>query len=1032
MQALDELVARWRKNPDPEATQALCAHLGTSREGALMREVGNAADAWHRDNPTVMLSVGRMYLDAGLLAEAQAAFVQAGKLAPGDAEAYRFVGEVLLRRGDAMRAEKALARAIKLGDAAAETRLWHERSIIFTALQQRKGTSAVADEVARSAPLRRSIPTPTLDPMAAPVAVSGHRPQRRSRPPAAASPRPGKARRSAPGGPARRRTSAPPSAAPHERTEATAAAPPFASDEEAAAKQAQGTKTGPLRTLLMGQTPVPVAPLAAPIHPPSPFFPSDSHAPGPRAKTRPAPGGSAAPARRPSDQFVSGAGLEPPPAAGAAQASPVPSSQPLPSDRFRGTFPDEGAAVPHRPAQEGVLQAPSPVSLPPDPELLRGMTPDEMTDDERVAEELSAAEAVGGAPPPSDALLPSPEAVLVTLAQVGLYETGGTLAPAWEAPPRSTAPRRLRLAAFGTLLTLGIAAGGYKYALKHQSARLARAQELEVRVQSLLESGSRADLAASEAQFQTLFELDSRSPDAALLWLQNRVLQALSSDDPVSGLESAVQRARAVGIDEPRLVFARLGSALQAGDLAGAGQLIAEWDPRARDDAWYQWLAGVVFERAGNPEALARYTRAAAAEPDLKLLQLMTARLAILQLGPEAAKSAVERATAHMGAGPATEVIEALAHAASRADAALPPLPDASAISNYPPLLQSTLAGLEGVRALRESRIEAARQVLERALGAHCTPALAAWLGHQALEAGDIESARTAATRAMKLSAVQTNHQTLAVRIALAEGRLKDAQRAAAGLDQSSSEAALIEMVTAYEQLRTADIERLLGDRDADATGTASLEALRAGPAVIRGDRGLGPDSIQRLSAEPHVWGSLVAVDLALDRGAVAFVEELAKTQKWDAARPAHAARMLRLSRYRGQLDGALDLVRPVLAEEQIAPRAIAEVLSTLIEAGRLAAAASAHSQHTDAMGQLGPWFEAWIDAASGQRKRSLQLMAELSPPAADQPLLFQVVALRALAAAKDQRAAKYHAQLTRRAPQHPELPRAAADLAGR
>src|SRR5262245_48528111 len=42
MQALDELVARWRKNPDSEATQALCAHLGTSRQSDLMREVGNA------------------------------------------------------------------------------------------------------------------------------------------------------------------------------------------------------------------------------------------------------------------------------------------------------------------------------------------------------------------------------------------------------------------------------------------------------------------------------------------------------------------------------------------------------------------------------------------------------------------------------------------------------------------------------------------------------------------------------------------------------------------------------------------------------------------------------------------------------------------------------------------------------------------------------------------------------------------------------------------------------------------------------
>jgi len=73
MHALDELVARWRKNPDSESTLALCAHLGRSPQSELMREVGNTAEAWHRENASVMLSVGRMYLDAGLFAEAQAA-----------------------------------------------------------------------------------------------------------------------------------------------------------------------------------------------------------------------------------------------------------------------------------------------------------------------------------------------------------------------------------------------------------------------------------------------------------------------------------------------------------------------------------------------------------------------------------------------------------------------------------------------------------------------------------------------------------------------------------------------------------------------------------------------------------------------------------------------------------------------------------------------------------------------------------------------------------------------------------------------
>src|SRR5688572_5223197 len=208
MQALDELVARWRKNPDPESTLALCAHLGTSHQSELLREVGNTAEAWHRDNHSVMLSVGRMYLDAGLLAEAQAAFVQVGKLAPAETEPYRYLGEVLLRRGDAVRSEKALARATKFGDADPKTRLWHERSVVYSALQQRKGLRAVAEEVARTAPQKPSTPAPTLTPFEA--APSGEaRSARRSRPPLTPA-RPSRPLRSSPPGASRRRAAGPP------------------------------------------------------------------------------------------------------------------------------------------------------------------------------------------------------------------------------------------------------------------------------------------------------------------------------------------------------------------------------------------------------------------------------------------------------------------------------------------------------------------------------------------------------------------------------------------------------------------------------------------------------------------------------------------------------------------------------------------------------------------------------------------------------------------------------------------------------
>ncbi|HYQ26488.1 MAG TPA: hypothetical protein VER04_04690, partial [Polyangiaceae bacterium] len=113
MSALDELLRQWRSNPDADATIALCSFLGTSPREELIREVATSAEAWHAEDGPVMLAVGRMHLDAGLLAEAQAALVSAGKANGRDAKAFRYLGEVLLRRGDALRAEKVLARALQ-------------------------------------------------------------------------------------------------------------------------------------------------------------------------------------------------------------------------------------------------------------------------------------------------------------------------------------------------------------------------------------------------------------------------------------------------------------------------------------------------------------------------------------------------------------------------------------------------------------------------------------------------------------------------------------------------------------------------------------------------------------------------------------------------------------------------------------------------------------------------------------------------------------------------------------------------------
>jgi hypothetical protein len=161
MGALDELLSAWRNNPDADATIALSGHLAHSSQEDLIREVGASAQQWHETDAEVMLAVGRMYLQAAMLGEAQASLVAAGKADGRDPRPFRYLGEVLLRRGDAMRGEKVLARALQLGQGDSDTRLWHDRAVVYVTMQERNGAQVVAAEVARTLPLSKG-PTVAL------------------------------------------------------------------------------------------------------------------------------------------------------------------------------------------------------------------------------------------------------------------------------------------------------------------------------------------------------------------------------------------------------------------------------------------------------------------------------------------------------------------------------------------------------------------------------------------------------------------------------------------------------------------------------------------------------------------------------------------------------------------------------------------------------------------------------------------------------------------------------------------------------
>jgi hypothetical protein len=402
----------------------------------------------------------------------------------------------------------------------------------------------------------------------------------------------------------------------------------------------------------------------------------------------------------------------------------------------------------------------------------------------------------------------------------------------------------------------------------------------------------------------------------------------------------------------------------------------------------------------------------------------------VLQLGAEAARPILELAYARVGPSPAAQVLHALEWAATpAAEGSAPSSLPVEALRDLPAFLQTTASAVDAVRADREGRGDTALVHYQGALDPATAPAMAAWIGYQALDGGHLEVARAAALKAIQLSAQHKHAQGLAARIALADGRLSEAQEAMRGVDPSSRDAVVLEAVSAYENLQGQATARLLETLPGSPSNHESLQALRAGDSINRGRTRLEGDLLARLADDAQVWGGPIAVDLALDVGDIAFADALVRSRAWDGERPVHAARMLRLRRYQGQSGPALQLANVLLDAKQATLRGLTEAMLSLVDAGRAEAAASALSSQATALGALAPWLGALVESARGRYPSASKSLAELDLPGKTEPVLLQVVALRALVASKERRAKAYFTQLAQRLPKHPDVAIAARAL---
>jgi thioredoxin-like negative regulator of GroEL len=147
---IEELFRAWKASPSTTTTAALCDALREDPRDALVHEVAAFARQRHKADVAVLISVARMYIEANRFMDAQATLVAAGQKAPREAKVYRWLGEVLLRRGDAERAEKVLERLVQLGSADPDVKVWVERARSYRAMQKTAGARAVAAEVAHA------------------------------------------------------------------------------------------------------------------------------------------------------------------------------------------------------------------------------------------------------------------------------------------------------------------------------------------------------------------------------------------------------------------------------------------------------------------------------------------------------------------------------------------------------------------------------------------------------------------------------------------------------------------------------------------------------------------------------------------------------------------------------------------------------------------------------------------------------------------------------------------------------------------
>lgn len=940
---IDELVQRWKQNPSPAATIALCEALRDSPRAPLVQQVGEFATQRHAADAGVLVSVARMYLRSQRLGDAQTVLIAAGKLAPRDGTIYRWLGECLLRRGDADRAEKVLERAMQLGARDPDAQLWLERARVFRPMQAKAGARAVAAEVAHATAHSMR---PPLDSMSDSTTAVHVRPTADS------------------------------SLDDDEPTRMGPTPPIPAAGRVAATARA----TGP------AVTDRPEAPAAR--VPESPRFPRDAETqPRAMAGEREAPASPfAAPMRAPA-----------PSASGEIEISvqqPVPTGPPIP----------KRAGPPFEPPRAPTNGAPK----------------------------------ARPAPPAERPIAPHPRDVLDALSLAGVFEPPAERAAgaaAWAQP--ELGPRRKGAATLisGMALFLAASAGVYFFYRHKRAEEHLQAEALLSTVESQLASSKPDVLGDTERELTRVFQLESRSPRAALDWARERAMVGLVKSGADVAFEDSMGRAKEVGIPDEKMAFARVASFLFQGDTAGAAAVLPRWDGPAGIDPWYEVVAGATLERAGDARARDRYATAARLDPRLLVAQFAQARATAIdgdaheamQLAQALRRSVPDRAE------PLALVALAWGRDVNRDSLPVPPEVDdlARRSDELPSGLRFVPHAVAALRAFDKRAWADAAAEVQRGLAVADTPGSAVWLGTIALPLGNEALARKGALQALQFSAVYEPARALAARVALLGDRLDEALKATEDLEASSPDVAVVRAAASYERVDADGVVRALEALAPEARKLPFLASLDMAADALSGALQLDSMHLLTMASDDPPWSDVIAMDTALDTGDLPSADKIAASWGKDSeGRALRALRLARLARYEGRLEQADVLSQTALDHGTVTPRVLWERAFTLVARNRAGEVGPLISRYPLVLGPLATWLSAYATASNGNLEAAKGKTSAVDPPPTTAPIEVRAVVAAAFGAMKDKhRGADYVKEVLATGSLHPDLVAAALEL---